>query len=246
MPGPVDVAAALANAARDISSAEDLDATLELIVGVARDSMPGVDEVGVSIVHADGRVETRAATGPRVLELDELQVTVGEGPCLHAMSTGETVRVHHLRHEQRWPRFVPGAIALGLRSSLGLRVSVGSNPAGALNVYSFTADEIDEDSVQLAELFAAHVGLALGHARRLENLNAALATRKVIGLALGILMERLEIDEDRAFAYLTRMSATLETKLRDVAASVVEEHQSRLSIDRPPRESHDLRPQTPD
>lgn len=249
MPGPVDVAAALANAARDISSPADLDATLDLIVGVARDSMPGVDEVGVSIAHGDGRVETRAATGPRVLELDQLQVTVGEGPCLHAMSTGETVRVHDLRHEQRWPRFVPGAMVLGLRSSLGLRVSVETSTAGALNVYSFTADEIDEDTVQLAELFAAHVGLALGHARRLENLNAALATRKVIGLALGILMERLDIDEDRAFAYLTRMSATFETKLRDVAVSVVEEHQSRLAGGRKSREPVELyepRPQAPD
>jgi hypothetical protein len=40
-------------------------------------------------------------------------------------------------------------------------------------------------------------------------------------------MERLGIDEDRAFAYLTRISATTETKLRDVAASVVDELQSR-------------------
>jgi GAF domain-containing protein len=223
----LDVAAALAQATQEMDAPEHLDATLDLIVTVARDSMPGVDEVGISVAHKDGRIETRAATGPRVHELDELQVQAGEGPCLHAMDTGETVRVHHLRHEQRWPLFVPGANVLGLRSSLGIRLSVESRPAGAMNIYSFSTDEIEEDTVQLAELFAAHAGLALGHARRLDNLNRALATRKLIGLALGILMERLDIDEDRAFAYLTRMSATTETKLRDVAASVVEEQQSR-------------------
>lgn len=225
--GPLDVAAALANAAREIHGPEDLGATLEGIVHVARDSMPGVDDVGVSVAHADGRMETKAATGPRVVVLDRLQAELREGPCLHAMDTRATVRVHHLRYEQRWPSFVREATKLGLRSSLGIRLSVESRTTGALNVYSFSSDEIDAEAVQLAELFAAHAGLALGHARRLENLNTALASRKTIGLALGILMERLDIDEDRAFAYLTRMSASSETKLRDVAATVVAELDAR-------------------
>jgi GAF domain-containing protein len=110
-----------------------------------------------------------------------------------------------------------------MRAQVGVNLNVGDHTIGALNLYSFSSDEVSAESTQLAELFAAHAALALGHSERLENLNAALASRKQIGLALGILMERLDIDEDRAFAYLTRISATTETKLRDVAASIVEE-----------------------
>jgi GAF domain-containing protein len=227
MIAPLDVAAALAVASRDLDDPQDLDATLTTIVTVARDSMPEVDHVGISVGHRSGQVETRAMSDPVVGDLDRLQYELGEGPCLHAMDSGETVVVPHARHEQRWPRFIPAAVRLGLRSQLGVRLNVGAQTIGALNVYSFSADEISGESAQLAELFAAHAALALGHAQRLENLNAALASRKTIGLALGILMERLDVDEDRAFAYLTRISATTETKLRDVAASVVDELEAR-------------------
>jgi GAF domain-containing protein len=232
MIAPLDVAAALALASRDLDDPQDLDATLTTLVTVARDSMPEVDHVGISVGHRSGRVETRAMSDPVVGELDRLQYELGEGPCLHAMDSGETVVVPHARHEQRWPRFIPAAVRLGLRSQLGLRLNVGAQTIGALNVYSFSADVISDETEQLAELFAAHAALALGHAQRLENLSAALASRKTIGLALGILMERLDVDEDRAFAYLTRISATTETKLRDVAASVVEELQARQTEDR--------------
>jgi GAF domain-containing protein len=227
MVGPLDVAAALTRAAGDLSDPQDLDATLLTIITVARDSMPEVDHVGISVGHRDGRVETRVMTDDVVGALDRLQYELGEGPCLHAMHSGATVKVGPARHDQRWPRFIPAAVQLGLRAQIGVRLDVGSHTIGALNMYSFTSDEISADSEQLADLFAAHVALALGHAERLVNLNAALASRKTIGLALGILMERLDIDEDRAFAYLTRMSATHETKLRDVAASVVDEVQLR-------------------
>jgi GAF domain-containing protein len=230
MVGPLDVAASLAKVTSDLRGPQDLDATLGIMVTVARDSMPEVDHVGITVGHRDGRVETRAMSDPVVGELDQLQYAFREGPCLHAMDSHVTVHVPNARHEQRWPRFIPAAVRLGLRSQLGIRLHVGETTVGALNVYSFSADEISADSEQLAELFAAHAALALGHARRLENLNAALASRKTIGLALGILMERLGIDEDRAFAYLTRISATTETKLRDVASSVVEGAQAQQEI----------------
>ena len=227
MVGPLDVAAALAKAARDLDDPQDLGSTLQTIITVARDSMPEVDHVGISITHRDGPITTEAMTDEVVGELDALQYEHGEGPCLHAMDTGATVKVSRARHEQRWPSFIPPAVRLGLRSQLGIRLNVGPRTVGALNLYSFTAEEISAESEQLAELFAAHAALALGHAQRLENLNAALASRKVIGLALGILMERLAIDEDHAFAYLTRISASTQTKLRDVAVQVVDELERR-------------------
>jgi GAF domain-containing protein len=230
--GPLDVAAALAQAARDLGDPRDLDSTLHRIVTVARVSMAEVDHAGISAAHRDGRVATRAMTDAVVGELDRLQYELGEGPCLFAMDSGATVRVDRARHEQRWPRFIPPAVRLGLRSQMGVRLHVGELTLGALNLYSFSADEFSAETEQLAELFGAHAALALGHAQRLDNLNAALASRKTIGLALGILMERLGIDEETAFAYLTRMSASTETKLRDVAASVVEERRDRSVIER--------------
>ncbi len=229
MVGPIDVAAALAEATRHLGDHQDLDATLQTLVDVARDSMPEIDHAGITVTHRSGRIRTEVQTDDLVRRLDDLQYDLGEGPCLYAMESHETIVVTYARHDQRWPRFIPAAVALGLRSSLGVRLHVGEETVGALNLYSLVSDQISAETEQLAELFAAHAALAMGHARRLDNLNAALASRKTIGLALGILMERLGIDEDRAFTYLTRISATSETKLRDVAAQVVDELQSRTA-----------------
>jgi AmiR/NasT family two-component response regulator len=75
----------------------------------------------------------------------------------------------------------------------------------------------------LAELFAAHAALALGFVRRNEELNTALAARKTIGQATGILMERYGITQDQAFGFLRRESSTTNTKLRDIAAEIVQQ-----------------------
>ena len=46
-------------------------------------------------------------------------------------------------------------------------------------------------------------------------------SRKVIGQALGILMERYRVDADRAFQFLVRASSSSNVKLRDVAEEIV-------------------------
>ncbi|GGO78858.1 ANTAR domain-containing protein [Nocardioides deserti] len=116
------------------------------------------------------------------------------------------------------------AVGRGLKSQLGLPLHVGEDGAfGSLNFYSTSSEDISEEAKASAELFAAHAAIALGHAQERETLNQALRSRKVIGQALGILMERYQIDEDRAFDYLVRASSHGHLKLRDIAQQLVDE-----------------------
>jgi GAF domain-containing protein len=219
-----DIVSALAKAARQIYSAPDLPTTLDTIAQVARLALPGIDHVGISITHRNGRVETVAATDQLVWDLDQLQYELGEGPCLEAIRETAIVHVDNIAaHESQWPRFVPRATALGLRAQMGIRLYVDEQTLGGLNLYATQNDRIDPDVRQAAELFATHAALAMGRVRREENLNSALYTRKVIGQAIGILMERYELDEDRAFQYLTRVSQHSNVKLRDVAVEIVQQ-----------------------
>ena len=55
----------------------------------------------------------------------------------------------------------------------------------------------------------------------------ALHTSRTIGMAMGIVMERYQLDSDRAFVYLSRVASTSETRLRNVAAQLVDETQGR-------------------
>jgi GAF domain-containing protein len=216
-----NITAALLEAAREISQPRDLQTTLDTIVTTAAHSLPGIDHVGITIAGSDGSMQTRASSDAFVRELDELQYELGEGPCVHAMTVEAVTTVNWVGQDQRWPRFMPLAVAKGLRSQLGMRLYSEKDTLGGLNMYSTSSDTIDPDAVHMAELFAAHASLMLGHARREEQLTTAMATRKVIGQAIGILMERHALDEDGAFAYLTRVSSHTNVKLRRVAAEIV-------------------------
>ena len=56
----------------------------------------------------------------------------------------------------------------------------------------------------------------------------AIATRDMIGQAKGMLMERFNIDADRAFGLLTRLSQETNTRVEEIARNLVQ-------TPRPPR-----------
>ncbi len=224
-----DLATTLAQIAREIHATLDLDATLASIVNAAARSLPEIDHVGITVAHRDGRMETRAASDQFVRDLDDLQYDVGEGPCVYAMDAHPVVKVDHARTEERWPRFIPPAVQRGLRAQLGLQLYLEDETLGALNMYSTSSETVSEETAHFAEIFASHAALALGHARLEDQLHTAISTRQLIGQATGIVMERYELNEDRAFDYLIRVSSHSNTKLREVAQEVVDQTSARYT-----------------
>ena len=58
--------------------------------------------------------------------------------------------------------------------------------------------------------------------RQVETLGVAVQHRTTIGMALGIIMERLALDQDAAFECLARCSQAQNQKVYDLAFAVVE------------------------
>jgi GAF domain-containing protein len=219
-----DLAASLVAAARSISSKDTLEETLSAIAQTARISVPGIDHVGISTIDRKGRILTRAATDSVVGELDDLQYGLQEGPCVDVLHDRRVVAAPRIRHEQRWPRYVPEAVRrTGLKSQLAVQLFLdGEGTLGGLNLYSTTHEDLDPEAPSIAELFAGQAAIALGRVIKITTLNEALQSRKVIGQAVGILMERYEMNEERAFAFLVRASSNSNIKLRDVAQELVD------------------------
>jgi GAF domain-containing protein len=222
-----EFADSIAQAAWTINRSRSLDETLQTIVEVACNSVPGFDQVGIATREKSGEVKTRAYTGDLVVRLDKAQYGLREGPCSAALQGTDQMAVSSLRHEQRWPRYVPRARAAGVRSQMAVRLNLDKGAAGGINFYSTTSDEVSPDAQTLGRLFATHAAIALGHAHERESLNEGLQTRKIIGQAIGILMERYQMDEDRAFAFLVRASSHSNIKLRAVAQELVDQSNAR-------------------
>lgn len=218
---PTDVAHALAEAAKAINSPRTLDETLNAIVAAAQDAVPGMNHVGISLSHRDGKIETLAGTDKLVWDLDSVQYGLNEGPCVSSVKEDPVVVVEHARQDQRWPNYMPRAVEAGLRAQLALRLYTDKETLGGINLYSTEEETISSDTVQMAELFATHAAIALDRARYEHQLNDALASRKAIGQAIGLIMQRYQIDEDRAFHFLVRASSTSNVKLRVIAEEVI-------------------------
>lgn len=217
-----DIAAVITQAAARMHAPTTLEETLDAIVRCTLDTVPGFDHVGISVTHSDGEIETLAGTGQLVWELDSIQYTLREGPCYDAILDGDVNRVPHADQETRWPRYMPLALERGLKAQLAVGLYRDDESLGGLNLYSTQSETVSDDAVNIAQLFAVHAALALGRSRTEHQLNDAIAARKEIGQALGILMERYKIQEDRAFQFLVRASSTSNLKLREVARELVD------------------------
>ncbi|WP_185995418.1 GAF and ANTAR domain-containing protein [Nocardioides campestrisoli] len=213
-------AAALSAVSRSLHAAQSVEESLDLIVETVLLALPDFEHAGVSIRHRDGRIETRSSSSDLVRELDALQYELGEGPCVDAILSDPVMLVEDAATDPRWPRYLPQAVARGIRSQLGLQLYTDEETLGALNLYS-TSPGVSPDSVHLAELFATQAALALGRARQEDNFNRAMATRKVIGQAMGIISERYQLPEERAFQFLVRVSQASNVKLHTIAAELV-------------------------
>lgn len=216
------VAAALTEAAKLMHAPTTLEETLDAIVRATLQTVPGFDHVGISLTHNGGRIETKSGTDRLVWELDAIQYGLGEGPCYDAIRGGGVTVVEHARDEQRWPRYMPQAAQRGLRAQLAIGLYRDDETVGGLNLYSTESDTVDADAVHVAELFASHAAIALGRSRYESQLSEAMATRKVIGQAVGLVMERYQIDEQRAFQFLIRASQSGNVKLNAIARELVD------------------------
>ena len=202
--------------------AEDVDTVLGRLAAVAFQAIPAVDMASISVATRQG-ISTKAATAQPARDLDQLQYDWQEGPCVDALLDRDKaeVVVDDMGHELRWPRYAPAAAAREVRSQMGIEIYREGRTVGGLNLYSKQANAFHDETRAAAEIYAVHAAVAMDKARTVTSLSEALATRQLIGEAVGIVMHTYTINEGAAFSYLTRVSQTTNVKLRDVAARVV-------------------------
>ena len=199
-----------------------VDDVLTEVTAAARELIPGADVAGVLLIGKGHSHETLAPTSALMFELDDLQMTTGEGPCLRAAMDEFVVRTDDFRDEPRFPRYAPKVVELGLLSSLSFKLYTADRTAGALNLFGYEANPWNDEAETIGKVLAAHAAAAILAGREGDQLQSALTTRDRIGQAKGIIMERFKIDDIRAFAMLRQLSQDTNTKLADVAQRVLD------------------------
>ncbi|MDQ2751225.1 MAG: GAF and ANTAR domain-containing protein [Pseudonocardiales bacterium] len=225
-----DLRDSLAALSRLATGSLDLRDVLTRVAEFAVAAIPGADGAGLTLLEA-GQGDTIVASAAFVAEVDAIQYTLEEGPCITAAREARTVRSGALGEDAQWPRFGPQVKRLGVHSVLSLPLLIpGGGVVGAMNVYAHPMNSFDDHAVLIGEFFAVPAAIAVQNAqvlaqtKRLANqLQAALTSRAVIDQALGILMSRTGSTAEQAFDRLRDRSQSDNVKLREVAQRVVDE-----------------------
>ena len=193
-------------------------------------SVTGVDGASVTVVLGAGPRETVYASNQVASDLEELTLTLGEGPAADAV-VGAPALVADLTAPDclaRWPVFAPAAVHAGVRAVFALPLQVGAIQLGVMDLYRAEPGGLDggqlADALVFADTACALLLDAAQHDRPrpdgrwpeqagLHHTEVHQATGMItvqLGVTVAVALIRL-----RAYAYVH------DRRLRDVARDVI-------------------------
>ena len=215
-----------------VTGDKDLHGALTAVAEMGCAVLDGCTAASITLVEHD-KPKTVAFTDGRAPELDQVQYDARTGPCLEAIRTNQTLRIHSLAEDGRWREFSNAAAERGVRSSLSLPLTLGEQTFGGLNLYGGEEGSFQEADEEVGALFASYAAAVIANvaaywsAQELaEHLQRAMESRATIEQAKGILMARQRCSADEAFDILRRASQRENRKLRDIADEMVRRTES--------------------
>jgi hypothetical protein len=203
---------------------------LERLCSALTRSLPATG-VGVSLLTEDNQGGgTVAASSAASRRLEELQFSLGEGPCIDAYTSRRPVlepdlTTHGMR---RWPAYARAACDHGVQAVFAFPLQVGAARAGALDVYRVEPGSLTADGLTRAVTFAEiAMGLLVDgqngapHGRTTTELDDALAYRLEVYQAQGMVMVDLGVTIDEAMARLRGHAYAEGRPISDVAKDIV-------------------------
>lgn len=207
----------------------DESITVEHLCAMAT-TLTEVDAAAVTVALTTTPRETLAASNPLASEMEELVLTLGEGPGVDALTDGP-VLVSDLTTEAcmtRWPVFAPAAVDAGVCAVFVLPLQVGGVRLGVMSLYRDRPGELGQE--QLAD------ALALADTACALLLDTTKATRPLLDgrrpepvgghhpevhQATGMITAQLGVTPTVALIRLRAYAYTHGRRLRDVAGDVV-------------------------
>ncbi|WP_155387569.1 GAF and ANTAR domain-containing protein [Catellatospora paridis] len=194
---------------------------------------------GLTVMADGGLRGVTAASDAATERLEELQLTLGEGPCIDAYGSMRPVLIPDLGDGAmaRWPVYAPAVHAEGVRAVFAFPLQIGAARLGVMDVFRTEAGMLSPDELTLALTFAevavstlldGHDNTRVGVAD--DWLDDPLGSRAELFQAQGMVMVQLRVSLAEAMVRMRAHAYVHDLRLYDVAADVVAR---RLSFDTP-------------
>lgn len=210
--------------------AEVGDALPEHLCRACAMSVP-VSGVGLALMTPTGHAGTITATDGPASIMEDLQATLGEGPCLDASNDGQPVLQSDLAATgpARWPGFTAAALDAGVAAVFAFPLQVGAIRLGVLDLYRDTPGSLDRPQLAEALAFAeAATTILLSLQDKVTpreplhpRLAEAIESRREIHQATGMISVQAGVGLTDALLRLRAHAFSSERPLIEVAKDVV-------------------------
>ena len=203
--------------------------SVEHVCAVAMSAV-GVDRAAVAVVLSASPRETMYASDPVAAEVEELTLTLGEGPGVDALTGGPALVADLAAADclAPWPVFAPAALHAGVRALFALPLQVGGIRLGVLDLYRAAPGELDREQLADALVLAdTACALLLDGAQRDQGRpdgtwpEPAGSPHPEVHQATGMITVQLGVSVAVALVRLRAYAYAHDRRLRDVAADVV-------------------------
>jgi hypothetical protein len=192
-----------------------------------------VTGAGISMVTEAGNRGVVCATDETSAAIEQLQFTLGEGPCVDTISTYAPVLIGDLRDDPslisaRWPGFLAAAAAAGVRAVFAFPLTVGGVRLGAMDLYRDRPGELTASDLSVALLAADSAAIALLHLANgsdgdfLADVRGGAAYQLHVHQATGMVMEQLGVSIESALVRLRARAYAEDQELESLARDVIE------------------------
>ncbi|HEY3339949.1 MAG TPA: GAF and ANTAR domain-containing protein [Propionicimonas sp.] len=202
---------------------------------LCRAALAAARPAGLTSVCASRLIDDRPrgvvwASDPRARRIDDLQVVLGEGPGITAITEGGPVLVPDLRGQWRqgWVTFERAAVELGVRSICAFPLQIGAVRLGVLTLHgtepaSLDAAQLSEELAVCDDLSVALLVADAGSGDWSSVLDGALDPPLAItSQAAGMVMVQLGSTIAEAMARLSAHAFGAGLSLEEVSRAVVE------------------------
>lgn len=184
--------------------------------------------VAITLMSAEPEPLTAAASSAESVLIEELQFTLGEGPCLEARRTRMPVLVPDLAViERTWPGYADAVYDLGVRAVFAFPMQSGAAIFGVLDVYRDSGGHLSRQELASALTFAEVAMTALVEAQQRPGqlemvLDDAVDSRFEVYQAQGMVMVQLGVDLAVALVRLRAYAYAAGRSLGAVARDIVD------------------------
>lgn len=190
----------------------------------------GVDSAALAVRLSASPRETVYASDQVASEVEELSLTLGEGPCVDALAGGPVLVPDLMAPEclARWPAFAPAAGQAGVRAVLALPLQIGGIRTGVVDLYRAQPGDLDREQLADALVLADTACALLLDAAARDRLHSdghqpesAGPQHPEVHQATGMISVQLGVTAAVALIRLRAYAYVHDRRLRDVAGDVV-------------------------